>query len=62
MTGLRSYAYRIPDGAGWQAAAERLRASGQVVDDTEREGQPGLVIADQDGNRVEVLGPAGPRA
>jgi catechol 2,3-dioxygenase len=57
MTGLRSYAYRIPDEAGWLALWARLQASGQEVRAVERDGQPGLGLADQDGNQVEVLGP-----
>lgn len=57
MTGLRSYAYRIPDEAGWLALFERVQASGQEAHAVERDGQPGIGLADQDGNQVEVLGP-----
>ncbi|MCW5873527.1 MAG: VOC family protein [Anaerolineales bacterium] len=57
MTGLRSYAYRVPDEAGWLALLQRVQSSQQVPQATERDGQPGFWLPDQDGNRVEILGP-----
>jgi catechol 2,3-dioxygenase len=57
MTGLRSHAYKVPDEAGWLALLDRVCASGHAVKATERDGQPGLAVDDQDGNRVEMLGP-----
>lgn len=57
MTGLHSYAYRIPDEAGWLAVLERVQAAQYAHAATERDGQPGIALADQDGNRVELLGP-----
>ncbi len=55
MTGLRSYAYVIPDGAGWLTLFKRLQQSGQSLKATERDGRPGVAVQDQDGNRVELL-------
>jgi catechol 2,3-dioxygenase len=57
MTGLRSYAYMIPDEAGWLALFMRLQESGQVLEVVERDERPGIAVRDQDGNRVELLAP-----
>ncbi len=57
MTGLRSYAYRIPDEAGWLAVLQRVQNTQYEHAAMERDGQPGIAVADQDGNRVELLGP-----
>jgi len=58
MTGLRSYAYVIPDEAGWLALFERLQQSGQALQAAERDEQLGVALQDQDSNRVELLAPA----
>jgi len=60
MTGLRSYAYRIPDEAGWLAVLQRVQAADYAYTAMERDGQPGIAVADQDGNRVELLAPDAP--
>lgn len=60
MTGLRSYAYRVPDEAGWLALLQRVQSSQLPPHATERDGQPGFWLPDQDGNRVELLGPDTP--
>lgn len=57
MTGLRSYAYRVPDEAGWLALLQRVNSTQQQPQATERDGQPGFWLPDQDGNRVELLAP-----
>ncbi len=57
MTGLRSYAYMIPNEAAWLALFERLRQSGHQLQAAERDERPGIVLQDQDGNRVELLAP-----
>lgn len=59
-TGLLSYAYRVPDAAGWQALQQQLAASGRELLSIEREGAPGLSLPDQDGIQVELLGPKEP--
>jgi catechol 2,3-dioxygenase len=58
MAGLRSYAYMIPDQAGWLALFKRLQESGQELEVVERDERPGVALQDQDGNRVELLAPA----
>lgn len=60
MTGLRSYAYRVPDEAGWLALLQRVQNAQYEHAAAERDGQPGFWLQDQDGNRVEVLGPDTP--
>jgi catechol 2,3-dioxygenase len=57
MTGLRSHAYMIPDEASWLALLERLQAASQSLSSIERGNYPGVAVSDQDGNRVELLGP-----
>lgn len=55
MTGLRSYAYLIPDEAGWLALFERLQNSGQTLKAMQRDERLGVALQDQDSNRVELL-------
>ncbi len=57
-TGLLSYAYQVPDPTGWEALLGQLEDSGQELQAIEREGAPGVRLADQDGIQVELLGPA----
>ncbi|MCW5876353.1 MAG: VOC family protein [Anaerolineales bacterium] len=57
-TGLLSYGYQVPDLAGWDALVQRLEAGGQTLQPIERDGVNGVVLQDQDGIRVELLGPA----
>ena len=52
----------VDDVAALDALAERLRAGGHPVDDSERHSFPGFArfhSVDPHGNRVEVLAPAG---
>lgn len=54
-------AFVVPDRAALDALADRLRAGGYVVDETERTTFPGYLrchTADPFGNRVELLAPA----
>lgn len=55
MTGMRSYAYMIPDEAGWLALFTRLEKSGQKLQATQRDERLGIALQDQDSNRVELL-------
>lgn len=55
LTGLRSYAYLVPEELGWLALFERLRAANQPLTVIERDGRPGLATKDQDGISVELL-------
>ncbi len=55
MSGLASYAYELPEAADWLALAERLQGAGQALQSVERAGRPGILLRDQDGNRVELL-------
>lgn len=56
LTGLNSYAYLIPDEAGWLALLERAKDKNAVA--VERDGRLGVSLEDQDGLRVELLTPA----
>ncbi len=58
LLGLHSYAYIIPDEAGWLALHDRLLHSGQPLTSVERDRRLGVTIGDQDGIRVELLAPA----
>jgi catechol 2,3-dioxygenase len=58
LLGLRSYAYIIPDEAGWLGLHERLQRSGQNLTSIDRDGRLGVMLEDQDGIRVELLAPA----
>jgi catechol 2,3-dioxygenase len=60
MTGLRSHAYLVPDEAGWLSLLRRLQATSQAFSPVERDKHPGVALADQDSNRVELLGPDTP--
>jgi catechol 2,3-dioxygenase len=53
-TGLRSYAYYIPQD-GWLALVERIRTPLRNVTKIERDGRVGLATEDQDGIIVELL-------
>lgn len=55
MSGLASYAYELPEAADWLALADRLQGAGQALSTVERAGRPGIMLRDQDGNRVEML-------
>ena len=57
MTGLRSFAFLIPDEAGWLALHERLQTSSRPLKAAERDGRLGVTIEDQDGTAVEFLTP-----
>lgn len=53
LTGLSSYAFVVPDEAGWLAVFERVKD--KVIRTTERDGQLGVAIEDQDGIVVEII-------
>jgi catechol 2,3-dioxygenase len=52
-TGLKSYAYLVPDEAGWLAVFDRVKDKGTAA--VERDGRLGVSLEDQDGLRVEIL-------
>lgn len=58
LLGLRSYAYIIPNEAGWLAVHERLLRSAMLLTAVDRDGRLGVMLEDQDGIRVELLTPA----
>ncbi|MEX1071604.1 MAG: VOC family protein [Anaerolineales bacterium] len=58
LLGLGSYAFSIPDEAGWLALQERLQQSGKPLTAVERDGQIGVMVEDQYGLQVELLAPA----
>lgn len=53
-TGLRSYAYSIPEG-GWLKLIERVRSPLRTITNIERDGRVGVAVEDQDGIVVELL-------
>lgn len=55
MTGLISYSYSIPDADNWLALHTRLATHDQPMQAVDRDGQTGVALSDQDGNRVELL-------
>jgi catechol 2,3-dioxygenase len=55
MTGLRSYAYLIPEEENWLALHARLQAASQTLQPAQRSERIGVAVKDQDGNRVEIL-------
>src|SRR3989304_7713277 len=55
--GLASYAFLIPDEAGWLAVFERLQAQAKGSRVVQRDQRAGLALEDQDGITVELLTP-----
>jgi len=55
--GLASYAFLIPDEAGWLAVFERLQAQTKGSRVVQRDQRAGLALEDQDGITVELLTP-----
>ena len=55
--GLASYAFLIPDEAGWLAVFERLQTQTKGARVAQRDRRAGLALEDQDGITVELLTP-----
>jgi catechol 2,3-dioxygenase len=53
--GLRAYGIHIPSASDWQAAVERLRASGAAVSEDDDGGWRSARAHDGEGNTVEVV-------
>ena len=53
LTGLNSYAFVVPDEAGWLAIYERVKD--KEVKSIERDGRLGIAVKEQDGILVELL-------
>lgn len=53
LTGLKSYAFVIPDEAGWFAVYERVKD--KKIQSIERDGRLGIAVEDQDGIVVELM-------
>jgi catechol 2,3-dioxygenase len=53
LTGLNSYAFIVPDEAGWLAIYERVKDKNPQP--IERDGQMGIALEDQDGIVVELI-------